>query len=67
VAQSHLRSKYEHLAGRNVINVAEDFISLAASKSSVSGYPYEVRCENRAPIASGRWLNEALTRFRARS
>ena len=37
-------SKYEWLAARDQINTAEDFIEKAATRSSLSGQPYEVRC-----------------------
>ena len=63
-AQTHLRSKYEYLARRNLINAAEDFISMVATKSSVTGDPYEVRCSSRAPVASNRWLSDVLANLR---
>ena len=63
-AQAHLRSKYEYLARRNLINAAEDFISMVATKSSVTGDPYEVRCSSRAPVASNRWLSDVLANLR---
>ena len=65
-AQAHLRGKYEYLARKNLINAAEDFISVAATRSSVTGHPYEVKCKNGALVASNRWLSEALAKFRVR-
>ena len=40
-AQAHLREKYNYLAGRNLINIAEDFIEKGATESSVTGTPYK--------------------------
>jgi hypothetical protein len=64
-AQAHLRYKYESLAARGLINTAEDFIELAASKSSFSGRAYAIRCAGRATVPSSQWLWEALVRYRA--
>ena len=64
-AQTHLRSKYENLARMALINATEDFIEKAATKSSVSGRPYEVKCGSRAPVSSSLWLSEVLAQFRA--
>ncbi len=61
-AQAHLRDKYE--LARNHINTAEEFIERIASQSSVSGQPYEVKCNGGPVVASGTWLREELARFR---
>jgi len=63
-AQAHLRDKYDYLASRNAINTAEDFIARAASVSSFSGQPYQVRCGDRATVSSSQWLGEELARLR---
>ncbi len=63
-AQAHLRYKYEWLAARDQISTAEDFIDKAATKSSLSGRPYAVRCNGAAPVTSNRWLREVLARYR---
>jgi hypothetical protein len=63
-AQSHLKMKYEWLAARDKIRTAEDFIELAATRSSQSGQEYEVRCGGAAPVSSNRWLTELLHRYR---
>ena len=65
--QAHLRSKYQWLAPRDQINTAEDFIEKAATRSSLSGQPYEVRCdggEAMKAMTSNRWLHDELTRYR---
>jgi hypothetical protein len=63
-AQAHLRSKYQWLAARDQINTAEDFIEKAATRSSLSGQPYEVRCGGTEAVTSNRWLHDELTRYR---
>ena len=63
-AQSHLRDKYELLASRNLIKTAEDFIDLGATKSSISGRPYQIRCGECPPAETNPWLHDVLTRYR---
>ena len=63
-AQAHLRDKYKYLAARNLFNTTEDFIEMAATKSSFSGQPYKVRCNGGATVTSNQWLRDVLARFR---
>ena len=63
-AQEHLRDKYMYLVARNRINTTEDFIEMAATKSSLSGQPYKVRCNGGATVTSNQWLRDELARFR---
>lgn len=63
-AQEHLRDKYNYLTSANAIHTAEDFIAGAATVSSISGQPYEVRCNGGATVSSSQWLREELARFR---
>jgi len=64
-AQVHLRYKYEALAASARIDTAEDFIDKAATKSSLSGQSYEVRCGGSTPETTSEWLRRELTRYRA--
>jgi len=64
-AQAHLRDKYRYLVVRNLINTTEDFIEKAATRSSFSGQPYKVRCQNGATVTANQWLHAELVRFRA--
>lgn len=64
-AQAHLRDKYKYLVARDLINTTDDFIERAATKSSFSGLPYEVRCNRGATVSSKQWLRDELARFRA--
>ena len=64
-AEAHLRYKYEMLAARDRINTAEEFIEQAATKSSLSGQPYQVRCGGLDAATSEQWLRAVLARYRA--
>ena len=65
-AQEHLRKKYDYLSVRDRIVTAEDFILKAASESSLSGIPYEIRCgDGCTTIATSKWLLAVLARYRS--
>ena len=64
-AQAHLSYKYQMLVARDQINTAEDFIEKAATKSSLSGRPYQVRCRGDDAATSNQWLRDELARYRA--
>jgi hypothetical protein len=64
-ARVHLNDKYLYLRARGLIGSAEDFIEKAATKSSLTGEPYQVRCKGGAPVATRQWLIDELARFRA--
>lgn len=63
-AQAHLRRKLEMMEGRYGVPSAEQFISQAASNSSVSGQAYRVRCGQAAAVDSGTWLMARLRLLR---
>jgi capsule polysaccharide modification protein KpsS len=63
-ARAHLRYKYDALMAADRIQTAEDFIEKAATKSSVSGRVYEIRCNGGTAVATGQWLREELARYR---
>ena len=58
--------KYEYLSGRGAVDSAEAFIEQGASRSSMSGEPYEVQCPGQGSLPSGQWLQEELRRYRQR-
>jgi hypothetical protein len=66
-AEAHVRMKYDYLSDRNEINTARDFIEKAASASSLSGSPYQVKCPGGSPVLSRAWLGEELARYTARA
>ena len=63
-AQAHLRDKYNYFLSRNLIDTTEDFIDKAATQSSFSGQPYQVRCNGSTAETSRQWLSDELARFR---
>jgi Family of unknown function (DUF5329) len=63
-AQAHLREKFDVLAASNQIKTAEDFIEKAASNSSMSGRPYQIKCAGAAAMTTNQWFSAALTRYR---
>ena len=64
-AQDHLRYKYEWLAQHGQIRTTEDFIEKAATRSSLSGQPYKIRCGGGLEVATNEWLRIVLTRYRS--
>lgn len=64
-AAKHLQRKYDYLLKRDLVATGEDFIARAASESSLSGKPYQVRCGGNAPVASAAWLKAELVQYRA--
>ena len=64
-ARAHLERKHSALLRRKWTGSAEDFITTAASKSSVSGKPYFVRCPKSGTTSSDVWFRAELVRYRA--
>jgi hypothetical protein len=64
-AASHLKRKHDYLEKRNLVSSAESLIELAASKSSLSGKPYLVKCRGGEAVHSRVWFSKQLTRIRA--
>lgn len=63
-AKSHLLDKLAYIEKRGVVQSSEQFIELAASRSSLSGRPYQVRCDGQAAVESRHWLGEQLKAIR---
>lgn len=66
-ARAHLKKKYDYLLKRDLVTNAESFIERAATESSMSGKPYQVKCGGGQAVASGPYLTEELKRFRGRA
>ena len=62
-AADHIRAKYEHF--KDEIRTVEDFIDRAASKSLVSGKPYEVRCAGKMMPAAD-WIRAEDADYRSK-
>ena len=63
-AMSHLNKKYQYLMGKGLILSSEDFIEGAASKSSMSGRAYRVRCGSNPAVNSADWFRAELEKYR---
>jgi len=63
-AGGHLQRKYDWARKRHMAGTAEDFIEGAASRSSLSGKPYRVRCPGRPEVESAQWFRDLLQRIR---
>ena len=59
-ASEHLQRKYDYLLKKRLVTTTESFIDLAATKSSISGKPYQVRCGKTAPVSSSSWFKSQL-------
>jgi uncharacterized protein DUF5329 len=64
-AAAHLRYKYESLAAKGLIRDTDDFIDRAATKSSLGGQDYAIKCEGVGQMSSRQWLTDALVSYRA--
>ena len=63
-AADHISSKCKYLLARNLVQSAEDFIEQAATRSSMSGRDYAIRCGGGAAVPTGQWLLILLARYR---
>ncbi len=64
-ARAHLQKKYDYLRKRGMADTAESFIERGASKSSMSGKPYRVRCPGKAVGTAAHWFEQRLRTLRA--
>lgn len=63
-ARQHLQKKRDYLVNKGWMKTAEDFIARAATGSSMSNKPYQVRCAGQEQ-PSAQWLGQELARLRA--
>lgn len=63
-AKAHLLRKLDYLQEKTTLTSTEQFITLAATGSSLTGQAYQVRCADAEPLASAAWLGKALTELR---
>ncbi len=63
-AKAHLQHKYDLVSGTGTITTAETFIERVATKSSLSGQAYAVRCGSEESRPVDGWLREALAAHR---
>jgi hypothetical protein len=65
-AKAHLLRKLEYIERYGTIDTTEQFIETAATKSSVTGTPYQVRCGDAPAVQSASWLLGQLKDMRNR-
>ena len=63
-AADHVQAKYDYY--KSDIKTVEDFIERAASKSILSGKPYEVRCADGKVMPAADWIRAEDTAYRTR-
>ena len=63
-AGSHLRDKYALIVAADHVLTADAFVEKVATRSSMTGRPYEVSCAGHERVPLGPWLREALARYR---
>ena len=63
-ARAHLEKKYQYLLDKQRLASADDFVALAATRSSISGKPYLVKCGAQEQ-PSAVWMGEQLKALRA--
>ena len=63
-ARKHLQRKYDYLLKRDLVDTAEQFIERAATKSSMSGRAYQVRCPSQPAQPAAAWFKARLAALR---
>jgi hypothetical protein len=63
-ARTHLAQKYDQAQKQSALRSADDFIEVVATRSSVTGELYLLRCQDAKPVASASWFRETLKRYR---
>lgn len=63
-AKTHLLRKLEYFDDRSGVASTEQFIALVASRSSVSGKAYLVKCAAEQAVESEAWLTARLREIR---
>lgn len=65
-AKEHLSKKFDYVLEKKMVGSAEQFIEVAASKSSMSGKPYQVKCGDAPAQNSADWLLASLRDMRTK-
>jgi hypothetical protein len=64
-ARAHLQRKLEYLENKGLVETTEQFIERGASRSSMTGRTYLVRCGTGQTVESRVWLTRQLQAMRA--
>ena len=63
-AVSHIQKKYDYF--KDDITTTEEFIEYSATKSTMSGKYYTIRCSGQEEMPTQDWLLEELAAFRGK-
>ena len=63
-ARAHLGRKLVEVEKKQPIRNASEFIDAIATRSSISGEPYRVRCPGAEPLPSATWFRQTLEQYR---
>jgi Family of unknown function (DUF5329) len=63
-ARAHLERKLADVEKKQPMRSAGEFIDAVATRSSVTGEPYRVRCPGAEPVPSAAWFRQTLERYR---
>jgi len=63
-ARDHMNRKVEYVENHGGFKSTEDFIGVVATKSSMSGQAYQVRCSQGAAMPSAQWMAQTLKNLR---
>lgn len=63
-AHDHIAKKLQYIRYRDTLRDAEQFIEMAATRSSMTGEIYQVRCPGVPLQDCSRWLLDELGRYR---
>ena len=61
-ARDHIQTKYDY--AKRWVGSTEQFIDRIATKSSISGNRYQIRCQGKL-LYTDKWLKQELARYRA--
>jgi hypothetical protein len=65
-AEHHLKMKQDHMTRGRMFRTTEEFIAGAATRSSISGEAYKVKCPDQPAVPTAQWLGERLRELRRR-
>ena len=63
-ARDHMSRKVEYIENHGGFKSTETFIELVATKSSMSGQAYQVRCGQAPAMPSAQWMAQTLKNLR---
>lgn len=64
-AAKHIKRKFEYVRDKDLVSSAEDFVKYSATKSSLSGRKYRVKCGGDPEKDSSDWLRSELSTYRS--